>query len=119
MIPLRRVHEHALIVLTGGVSVGTETLGPGALGYLALGRDECVVHAASATRALLLGGVPFPEPLHMWWNFVARSRREMSDAWRQWTTADERFGAVTSTLPRIEVEPPPWEAATTPPTPED
>ena len=118
LIPLRQADEHALIVLAGGVSVDSVTLGPGALGYLATGREECVVEATSATRALLLGGVPFSDPLHMWWNFVAPTRGEMSDAWRQWTATGERFGTVASMLPRIDVEPPPWEAATTPPTPE-
>jgi hypothetical protein len=45
----------------------------------------------------------------MWWNFVARTTEEVSDARRQWTAADERFGTVRSNLGRIEVGAPPWE----------
>ncbi len=37
------------------------------------------------TRALLLGGTPFPEPVLMWWNFVGRTRDEISIAYRDWT----------------------------------
>jgi len=44
----------------------------------------------------------------MWWNFVARTQDEISDAWRAWATGDERFGHVASPFARIEVGPPPW-----------
>ena len=60
-------------------------------------------------RALLLGGVPFPEPILMWWNFVGRSREEVSEARRQWSADDGRFGRVRSSLAAIEVGRPPWE----------
>jgi hypothetical protein len=45
----------------------------------------------------------------MWWNFVARTTEEVSEARRQWTEQDERFGVVPSRLDRIEVGRPPWE----------
>jgi hypothetical protein len=44
----------------------------------------------------------------MWWNFVARTKDEITAAREQWMGADERFGRVASSLPRIEVGPPPW-----------
>jgi len=59
--------------------------------------------------ALLLGGPPFPEPILMWWNFVGRTREEISEARRQWSADDGRFGRVRSSLDRIEVGAPPWE----------
>jgi hypothetical protein len=40
---------------------------------------------------------------------VARTRDEVSEARRQWSDADDRFGSVRSSLERIEVAPPPWE----------
>ena len=67
---------------------------PGILAYLGEGRDECRLDVSAPARALLLGGVPFPEPLLMWWNFVARGRDEVSEARRQWSAGDERFGVV-------------------------
>ena len=50
---------------------------------------------------LLLGGEPFPEPIVMSWNFVARERGEVDRAAREWNAHDDRFGTVASALPRI------------------
>ncbi len=108
-IPLRPDYEHALVVLDGSVRVGGKAIGPGVLAYLGMARDECALGADGPARALLLGGVPFPEPVLMWWNFVARTREEVSEARREWATDDGRFGRVQSTLERIDVGPPPWE----------
>jgi quercetin 2,3-dioxygenase len=109
VVPLRPDHEHALVVLDGRVTVGGVVVEPGVLAYLGLGRDECRFDVVAPARALLLGGVPFPEKLLMWWNFVGRSREEVSEARRQWTADDGRFGRVRSSLSRIEVGRPPWE----------
>ena len=42
----------------------------------------------------LLGGLPFEEPLVMWWNFVGRSHEEIVTAREDWMSG-RRFGAVT------------------------
>jgi len=109
VVPLRADYEHALVVLEGGVRVGERVAGPGVLAYLGAGRDDCRLVVDAPARALLLGGVPFPEPVLMWWNFVGRTRDEISEARRQWADADDRFGSVPSALPRIEVGRPSWE----------
>ncbi len=109
VVPLRADYEHALVVLEGSVQVGERVVEPGVLAYLGTGRDEGRLVVDAPARALLLGGVPFPEPVLMWWNFVARTRDEVSEARRQWSDADDRFGSVRSSLERIEVGPPPWE----------
>jgi redox-sensitive bicupin YhaK (pirin superfamily) len=109
LLPLRRDYEHALIVLEGSLEVDDQLVEPGALAYLGMQRDECRVGLRAPARALLLGGIPFPERLLMWWNFVARTTAEASEARRQWTDKDERFGIVRSGLERIEVGKPPWE----------
>jgi quercetin 2,3-dioxygenase len=110
-LPVRRDFEHALVVLDGAVTVGGETLTPGHLGYLGRDRDEIPLHAEERSRVLLLGGVPFPEPILMFWNFVARDRVEMEAAWREWNDDTGRFGRVTSTLPRIPSPRPYWLAS--------
>jgi hypothetical protein len=61
---------------------------------------------------LLIGGIPLDEPLLMWWNFVARTRDEISDAYDDWDAASERFGTVDSRLPRIPAGPPLWHPRT-------
>ena len=109
VLPLRREYEYALVVLEGDVRVEGRVVEPGVLAYLGLGRDECRLDDGAASRVLLLGGVPFPEAVLMWWNFVARTRDEVSEARREWAARDDRFGTVASRLDRIEVGPPPWE----------
>ena len=109
VLPLRPECEYALIVLEGAVAIGGLVAEPGLLAYLGEGWDDCRLDVGAPARALLLGGIPFPEPLLMWWNFVARDRAEVSEARRQWSAGDERFGMVRSPLARIDVGPPPWE----------
>jgi redox-sensitive bicupin YhaK (pirin superfamily) len=109
VVPLRGDYEHALVVLEGSIQVDGRGIEPGVLGYLGAGRTEGALVTDAPARALLLGGLPLPEPILMWWNFVGRSRDELSDARRQWSSDDGRFGTVRSTLERVEVGPAPWE----------
>ena len=108
VLPLDPGYEHALVALDGELSVGGRHLGPGHLGYLGLGRSEVPVDVTGSCRALLIGGAPFPEPLLLWWNYVARTREEIVAAHEDWMTSDERFGSVASPLARILVDGPPW-----------
>jgi hypothetical protein len=107
-VPMDSTYEYALVVANGSVLVEGVVVEPGALAYLGAGRDEIRFESRGVSRALLIGGVPFDERLFMWWNFVARSQEEISDAWRTWASGDERFGRVASPFARIEVSPPPW-----------
>lgn len=107
-IPLRPDYEHGLVVLTGATTVDGETLTPGHLAYLAPGRDEIALTSSGPTRAALVGGVPFGEQIIMWWNYVARTRDEITVAHDEWTAGTERFGHVDSALPRYLTGPPPW-----------
>jgi redox-sensitive bicupin YhaK (pirin superfamily) len=108
-IPLRADFEHAVVVFDGGLEIDGHPLVAGELGYLGVGREELELTARSSTRALLVGGVPFPEPVLMWWNYVARERSEISAAHDDWRSGADRFGQVASELPRIDTGPPPWE----------
>lgn len=110
-VPLDPGFEHALVAIDGAVGVGSARLHPGQLGYLGVGRDELAIDADGAddaVRLLLLGGAPFPEPLLMWWNYVARTREEITAAHRDWTARAARFGTVASSLPAMEAPGPPW-----------
>ena len=107
-IPLRREAEYALIPLNGPITLDGVTLGVGELAYLAPGRDEVHLSPDLAGRALLVGGSPFEyEPL-MWWNFVARTRDEISRAFVEWEAGDPRFGPVASKLDRVTTTAPMW-----------
>jgi redox-sensitive bicupin YhaK (pirin superfamily) len=106
--PLRPDFEHALVVLSGAVAVGGQAVREGRFGYLGHGRDELTLTAAEPARLLLLGGEPFGEPILIWWNFVARSRAEITTAYEHWQADDGRFGEVRSPLARIPAPAPPW-----------
>lgn len=110
-LPLREGREHAIAVLEGSVTVDDRFVATGELAYLGPGRDEVDLSAREQSRCLLIGGTPFPEPVLMWWNFVARDRDEIGAAYRDWSSATERYGRVNSRLPRIEVTAPAWLSA--------
>jgi redox-sensitive bicupin YhaK (pirin superfamily) len=107
-LPLDPGFEHALVVFEGAVHIDGEPVVPGRLAYLGGGREELAVTTTGPARALLIGGEPFGERVLMWWNFVARSQEEISEARDDWMAGHERFGQVASPLDRIDVGPPPW-----------
>ncbi len=111
VVPLDPAFEHALVALDGAVTVGATRLTPGRLGYLGIGRDDVPLDADGPARVLLLGGTPFPEPLLMWWNYVARTRDEITAAHHDWSRATARFGPVASPLARLATPGPPWADA--------
>jgi quercetin 2,3-dioxygenase len=110
-LPLNPRFEHALIVLSGAVSISDEQtpIAPGRLAWLGTGREALAVSPSGGrAMAMLIGGVPFEEPLTMWWNYVAPGHDAISQAHQDWTTDSGRFGSVTSTLSRMPSPPPPW-----------
>jgi quercetin 2,3-dioxygenase len=108
-LPVRDVHEHAVVPIDGRVRVGPEVIEPGWIGLVPAGLDELPIEVGQdAARLLVLGGEPLGERVEMWWNFVARDRAEIEDAYRDWSTRTDRFGPVPSALPRIEAPRPPW-----------
>lgn len=100
--------EYGVIVLQGKVSLGESLLSPGFLAYLGEGREELEFTAHNPSILLLIGGEPFNEPTLMWWNFVARTREEVTEAYSQWQSRSIRFGTVDSRLTRIDAPTPHW-----------
>jgi redox-sensitive bicupin YhaK (pirin superfamily) len=113
VLPLDPAFEHGLVVLDGALVVerpgATQptTLVPGSLAYLPPGDAELRLRTTEHTRALLIGGVPFPDPVFMWWNFVARTPDEVDRATADWQTGSDRFGPVATPLDRIPAPPGP------------
>ncbi|MGI9576913.1 MAG: pirin family protein [Microthrixaceae bacterium] len=108
-VPLDTRHEHVLVPIHGAVRAGETTLEAPQLLYLPTGRSEVGLSCSEQSRLLMLGGEPFDEKVLMWWNYVGRTREEVSEAHLEWTTRSERFMVPDSALPSIDVDPPPWE----------
>jgi redox-sensitive bicupin YhaK (pirin superfamily) len=94
-IPLRSDFEYAVLVLTGDCGLDGQSLRDRVLYYLGTQRTEAAFSSQSGARVLLVGGPPFPEAILMWWNFVARTPEEISEARADWERGD-RFGRVTA-----------------------
>jgi redox-sensitive bicupin YhaK (pirin superfamily) len=93
-LPVEPQHEHGLLVLSGECALEGQRLEERVLYYLGTRRTEmCVRSGGSGARLLLIGGVPFPETILMWWNFVARTPEEIREARDDWE-AHRRFGDV-------------------------
>ncbi len=113
-VPLDARFEHAVAPMDAPVLVGGHVVEPGSLALIPAGVEELTLGSrvrGGGARVLLLGGEPLEAPIAIWWNFVARDRDELTEAWRSWNARDERFGHVASPLARIEAPAPPWVRA--------
>lgn len=107
-LPLTQAFEHAVVPLDAPVKVGPEVIEPGWIGLVPAGVAALPLASRVDGRVLVLGGEPLGEPISMWWNFVARSRQEIEEAYLAWHDRTDRFGAVPSKLERIDAPRPPW-----------
>jgi len=101
-IPLQRAHEHAVLVLEGDCVLEGQPLRRDQLYYLGTQRTDLTMTSTEGARVLLVGGLPFPETILMWWNFVARTPDEILEARGDWAE-HRRFGEVVAyNGPRLE-----------------
>lgn len=101
--------EYGLSVLDGAVVIGSERFAINELAFLGSGLDRATLHFAPGSRALLLGGAPFGEEILMWWNFVGRSKEEITRATHDWESGSARFGSIAGPGERRLAAPPlPW-----------
>jgi redox-sensitive bicupin YhaK (pirin superfamily) len=107
-VPLDPRFEHALVVVEGRIAAGGEPLAIGEVGILEVGDESVRIETDGPARWLLIGGEPFEARVQMWWNFVGRTREEMTAAVADWNGGDERFGRVHSSLERIPAPSTPW-----------
>lgn len=113
-IGLDPMFEHGIVVLEGRLALDGAmvddpvTVEPGTMVHLDRGIPSVRVEGDGPTRWMLIGGEPFESPVQMWWNFVGRTRDEMTAAVTQWNDGDDRFGVVSSRLERIAAPVTPW-----------
>lgn len=101
--------EHGLLVDTAAIHLGDTPLGRNELGYLGCGASTLAITnpTDAPARALLLGGVPFDEPIVMWWNFVGRDHDEIVAFREAWQAESEQFGRVDGYRGRVDRLPAP------------
>lgn len=107
-VDLRPDFEHGVLVLDGQIEVDGQLLAPGELLALDPGRAQLQFRSASAARVLLIGGTPFEERIHMWWNFVGRSHEELvryTDDWNKGVGFGEVQGYDGARIPAPQT---PW-----------
>lgn len=92
-LPLRPGFEHAAMCLRGTARVEGESVEPGMLLYLGLGREGLTIECDDEAQLLLVGGEPFEEDILVWWNFVARTQEEIRTATENWNSG-HGFGTV-------------------------
>ena len=83
--------ERAVYVVEGELAVGEVRVTEGQLAVLEPGMKS-TLRALGDSRAMLLGGEPFPTPRHIWWNFVASSQERIERAKERWER--QQFPAV-------------------------
>lgn len=92
-LPLNPAWEHALVVIEGEINLEGTRLAPRALHYLGTHRSGLELTSKAPAHAVLIGGAPFGEAIIIWWNFVARTADEISEARDDWE-ARRHFGEV-------------------------
>ncbi len=101
-LELRPDFEHAFMLLEGDGTVEGRPLQARRLYDLGMERTSTSFASAEGARLLLIGGPPFPEPILMWWNFVARTPEEIAEARTAWVER-RHFGEVPAYPgPRLE-----------------
>lgn len=75
--------DRAAYVIDGDVSASGEHLEPLALSVFERGA-KVTIEARSQAHVMLLGGEPFSEPRHIFWNFVSSSEARIETAKRDW-----------------------------------
>jgi redox-sensitive bicupin YhaK (pirin superfamily) len=96
-LPLRPEFEYGLMLAEGDIQIG-EDLDVSSLKYLAPGQTEIQIHSENGAVVMLLGGVPFPEKILMWWNFIGRSQEDIELARTQWNGRNDRFGSFEDAI---------------------
>lgn len=98
--------ERALYLVAGEIEIEGQDggFGPGRLVLLRPGA-EIVVAARTPARLAMVGGEPFPEPRHLYWNFVSSSLDRLEAAKADWRAG--RFAAVPGETEFIPLPPDP------------
>jgi hypothetical protein len=88
--------ERGVYILDGDLACAGRAFTPGRMLVLAPG--DATLATARGVRAVVVGGQPFPEPRHLWWNFVSSSEARLEQAKRDWR---DRRGEPAGPFPLV------------------
>jgi redox-sensitive bicupin YhaK (pirin superfamily) len=93
VLSVRPDFEYGILAVEGEVRVMGNAVPQSGLEYLEPGSSEIRISTSNdPVTLILLGGVPFPEKILMWWNFIGRSHQDVALAREQWNNRETRFG---------------------------
>lgn len=94
-LPTAPAREYGAFLLSGDAELEGRAIEPDAMYYLGRGRSELALRSARGARLLVIGGIPFRDPVLMWWNFLAGTPEEIATARADWEEG-RRFGTVSA-----------------------
>ena len=83
--------ERALYLIEGALEADGTKLSPLEMSVFGKG-DSVSLRATSPVHAVVLGGEPFAEERHIWWNFVSSDKARIAQAKKDWK--EQRFPKV-------------------------
>lgn len=95
--------ELAVYVVNGTIEVGGQILKAGQMGVYPSLKVTISYKALENSQVMLLGGRPFNEDRHIWWNFVSSSKERIEKAKVDWT--EGRFGQIKGETESIPLPP--------------
>lgn len=84
--------ELAVYVVTGTIQIGDQVLKAGQMGVFPDLKVTVSYMALENAQVMLLGGRPFREERHIWWNFVSSSKERIEKAKEDW--GNRQFGHI-------------------------
>ncbi len=91
-LPLRSDFEYGILLAKGSATVNDVLVNENELLYIEVGHEQLGIVSTEPVIAIVIGGTPFEEKIVMWWNFIGRSQKDITEAREQWNARDSRFG---------------------------
>lgn len=108
-VPAQHI-ERAMFVVSGEIEVEGQTGTFGEAQFVVFKPGaEIVLQARSGAHLMMVGGEPFPEPRHIYWNFVSSSKRRIEQAKDDWRQG--RFPEIAGETEFIPLPPDPSRIA--------
>ncbi|HVU52765.1 MAG TPA: pirin family protein [Polyangia bacterium] len=94
--------DRGAYVIEGDLACGPRAFG--AAHMLVLARGDARLSSERGARFVVVGGEPFPEPRHLWWNFASSSEARIDEAKRDWLERRGQAGGPFPSVPGDETE---------------